>query len=166
VFHSSSGPFSGPKNFAILKSLPSLRVLYVNFLSHSRVVASRGVPKGNTETDVFAPLFELRGLEVYEVVLRWYNVDKGASKACRLQNDYSQAPFRLTQIEEHGRQDAVMVGSQSVVDVRSWAADVLQLRDIPDVATPTQSENNPLNDTTSLALSSTNSLHRSLSFLL
>ena len=125
LYRSNLGPFTG-QMWSIFKEMNSLSVLYINIVSHSFVASTCGTHVGNTETEVFSPLMEMTGLKVFEVVVRWYNIDKGASRRCRLQNNYNEAPFRLTQIEEHGTKDIVMMGNESVVNISSWAANVLR----------------------------------------
>ncbi len=67
----------------------------------------------------------MHDLERFEVVVRWKYPHRTERRRCQLQNDYSTAPFRLTEIVDHVIRDTVIQGSEGMIDVRSWAEGVM-----------------------------------------
>jgi hypothetical protein len=125
IFRPSSAPFT-TENWDVFQTLPSLRILLINFISHASVFNTRGNDAGNSETAIFAPLMKITHLQQFEVVMRWKCPYKPTTNICKLQNDYSDAPFRLTEILDHVVRDEVIHGSREMIDVRSWAAETLK----------------------------------------
>jgi hypothetical protein len=125
IFRQSSKPFTTASWSLLLQQLPHLRVLLVNMISHASVFQSLGRDEGNSETAVFAPLMAARGLHRFEVVVRWKCPYRNERRPCQLQNDYSQAPFRLTEIRDHIIKNIVVQGSNHLIDVKSWAETIM-----------------------------------------
>jgi hypothetical protein len=125
IFRQSSKPFTTESWALLLPQLPHLRVLFINMISHAAVFDSHGRDDGNSETAVFAPLMAARGLHRFEIVVRWKYPYRTERRRCHLQNDYSQAPFRLTEIQDHVIKEVVVQGIDSVIDVKSWAETVM-----------------------------------------
>jgi hypothetical protein len=131
LFRQSAAPLTAD-TWRVLHRLPKLQVLCVNIISHASVFGSNGVDVGNSETAVLKPLVELRGLRCFELVIRWKCPYKASERQCRLQGDYSEAPFRLTEIVDHVIRNRVITGSEEMIDVRAWATSVIGLVKMDD----------------------------------
>ncbi|KAF2667507.1 hypothetical protein BT63DRAFT_426370 [Microthyrium microscopicum] len=124
IFRPSSAPFTA-ETWDIFQTLSSLQILLINFISHVAVFNTEGTDNGNSEDAVFDPLKRITNLEKFEVVVRWKCPYKPMRATCKLQNDYSDAPFRLTEILDHVVRDEVIHGSRDMIDVRDWASKTL-----------------------------------------
>jgi hypothetical protein len=124
IFRPSSRPFT-PDTWKELGDLPNLRSLLINFVSYGFVANSVGSDLGNSERAVFSPLRDIRHLDRFDVVVRWKCSYKPERQSCRLQGDYTNAPFNLTEIQDHVIKDRVIAGNASTVNIFYWAEGVI-----------------------------------------
>jgi hypothetical protein len=124
IFRPSSRPFT-PDTWKVLGDLPNLRSLLINFVSYAFVASSAGSDLGNSERAVFAPLRDIRHLDRFDVVVRWKCSYKPERRSCRLQEDYANAPFNLTEIQDHVIRDRAIAGNANMINILHWAQGVI-----------------------------------------
>ena len=129
IFRQSSRPFT-PDRWKVLAELPNLRSLLINFVSYASVATSIGSDMGNSERAVFAPLRDIRHLDRFDVVVRWKCSYRATRLSCGLQEDYTNAPFNLNEIQDHVIRDRVIAGSANMINILYWASEVInEMRD-------------------------------------
>jgi hypothetical protein len=124
TFRPSSRPFT-PDTWKALGDLPNLRSLLVNVVSYASVSNSVGSDMGHSERAVFSALRDIRHLDRFDVVVRWKCSYKPEVLSCRLQEDYTNAPFNLTEIQDHVIRDRVIAGNANMLDILYWAEEVI-----------------------------------------
>jgi hypothetical protein len=125
IFRPSSRPFTSD-TWKVLGDLPNLRSLLVNMVSYGSVANSVGSDMGNSETAVFSPLRDIRHLDHFDVVVRWKCSYKPEHLSCRLQEDYTDAPFNVTEIQDHVIRDRALAGNANMINVFYWAEEVFR----------------------------------------